>query len=76
MTTLPDTHILRLPALLARVGLSHATIYRMISSGEFPRSVRIGVRATGWRSDEVEEWLASRPYTAPESPGRAEEARR
>ena len=72
MTT--DTHILRLPALLARVGLSQATIYRMISSGKFPRSVRVGVRATGWRSDEVEEWLASRPYTAPESSGRAEEA--
>ena len=68
--------ILRLPALLARVGMSPATVYRMISSGEFPRSVRIGVRATRWRSGEVDEWLASRPYTAPESPGRAEEARR
>ena len=68
--------ILRRSEVVARVGLSRATIYRMISSGEFPRSVRIGVRATGWRSDEVEEWLASLPYTAPESPGRAEEARR
>ena len=68
--------ILRLPALLARVGLSQATIYRMISSGEFPRSVRIGVRATGWRSDEVDEWLASCQYTTPESPERAMEARR
>ena len=68
--------ILRLPALLARVGLSPATIYRMISNGEFPRSVRIGVRATGWRSDEIDDWLASRPYTAPERPRRAEEARR
>ena len=72
MTTLPDTHILRLPALLARVGVSHATIYRMISSGEFPRSVRVGVRAKGWRSDEIDDWLASRPYTVPESPGRVE----
>ncbi len=68
--------ILRLPALLARVGVSHATIYRMISSGEFPRSVRIGVRAKGWRSDEIDDWLASRPHTVPESPGRAKEARR
>ena len=68
MTTLADTCILRRSEVLARVGLSQATLYRMISSGEFPRSVRIGVRATGWRSDEVEEWLVSRPYTAPESP--------
>ena len=64
--------ILRLPALLARVGVSPATIYRMISSGEFPRSVRIGVRAKGWRSDEIDDWLASRPHTVPESPGRVE----
>ena len=69
MTTLADTCILRRSEVLARVGLSQATLYRLISRGEFPRSVRIGVRATGWRSDEVEEWLVSRPYTAPESPG-------
>ena len=68
--------ILRRSEVVARVGLSRATLYRMISNGEFPRSVRIGVRATGWRSDEIDDWLASRPYTAPESPGRAEEARR
>ena len=24
-----------------------------MTDGEFPRSVRIGVRATGWRSDEL-----------------------
>ena len=69
-------NILRLPALLARVGMSQATIYRMISSGEFPRPVRVGVRATGWRSDEIDDWLASRQPTVPESPGRAKEARR
>ena len=71
-----EKRALRLKEVLGLVSLSSATVYRMISSGEFPRSVRIGVRATGWRSDEVEEWLASHPYTAPESPGRAEEARR
>ena len=63
--------ILRRPALLARVGISQATVYRMMSRGEFPRPVRVGQRATGWRTDEVEEWLASRPHTVPESPGRA-----
>ena len=71
-----EKRALKLKEVVGLVSLSSATIYRMISSGEFPRPVRIGVRATGWRSDEVEEWLASRPYTAPESPGRAEEARR
>ena len=71
-----EKRALKLKEVVGLVSLSSATIYRMISSGEFPRPVRIGVRATGWRSDEIEKWLASRPYTAPESPGRAEEARR
>ena len=71
-----EKRALKLKEVVGLVSLSSATIYRMISSGEFPRSVRVGVRAARWRSDEVEEWLANRPYTAPESPGRAEEARR
>ncbi len=71
-----EKRALKLKEVVGLVSLSSATIYRMISSGEFPRPVRIGVRATGWRSDEVDEWLASRPHTVPESPGRAEEVRR
>ena len=71
-----EKRALKLEEVLGLVSLSSATVYRMMSQGEFPRPVRIGVRAARWRSDEVEECLASRPYTAPESPGRAEEARR
>ena len=69
MTTLADTCILRRSEVLARVGLSQATLYRLISRGMFPRPVRVSTRRTSWRSDEIEDWLVSRPYTAPESPG-------
>ena len=71
-----EKRALRLEEVLGLVSLSSATVYRMMSRGEFPRSVQIGVRATGWRSDEIDEWLASRPHTVPESPGRAKEVRR
>ena len=76
MTTLADTCILRRSEVLARVGLSQATLYRLISRGMFPRPVRVSTRRTGWRSDEIEDWLVSRPYTVPESPGRVTEAHR
>ena len=69
-----EKRALNLEEVLGLVSLSSATVYRMMSRGEFPRPVRVGRRAARWRSDEVDEWLASRPYTAPESPGRAEEA--
>ena len=67
MTILADKRILRRSEVLARVGLGQATLYRLISRGMFPRPVRLSTRATGWRSDEVEGWLASRPHTVPES---------
>ena len=71
-----EKRTLKREEVLGLVSLSSATVYRMMSRGEFPRPVRVGRRAARWRSDEVEEWLASRPHTVPESPGRAEEARR
>ena len=72
MTTLINKRIVRRSELPALVGLSQATIYRMIARCEFPRPVQISSRLTGWRADEVEEWLFSRPHTTPESPVKAE----
>ena len=71
-----EKRALKLEEVLGLVSLSSATVYRMMSRGEFPRPVRVGRRAARWRSDEIDDWLASRPYTAPESPGRTKETRR
>ncbi len=71
-----EKRALRLEEVVGLVSLSSATVYRMMSRGEFPRPVWVGRRAARWHSDEVEEWLASHPHTVPESPGRAKEVRR
>ena len=63
MTTLTNMRILRRQEVAEIVGVSQATIYRMVSRGEFPRQVQISPRCTGWRVDEVEEWLSSRPQS-------------
>lgn len=52
--------ILRLREVSLLTGLSKATIYRLLNSEGFPRPIRIGVRAVGWRAKEIEEWVASR----------------
>lgn len=49
--------ILRLPAVMARTGLSHSTIYLRISEGRFPTSVSLGGRSVGWIESEVNDWL-------------------
>ena len=49
---------MRLPAVMARTGLSRNTIYLRISKGCFPRSISLGGRAVGWIDTEVNEWVA------------------
>ena len=56
----PPIAIERLPSVLARTGLSRSTVYALISQGAFPPPVKLSIRAVGWRSVEVDAWLASR----------------
>lgn len=53
--------ILRRRQVEARTGLSRSTIYDKVSRGEFPKPVRLGERAVGWRADAIEQWLQTRP---------------
>lgn len=49
--------ILRLPAVMARTGLSRSTIYLRISDGRFPKSIQLSIRAVGWIEAEIDGWL-------------------
>ncbi|MDE2783784.1 MAG: AlpA family phage regulatory protein [Gemmatimonadota bacterium] len=51
------------------VGLSTATLYRQMSTGSFPRPVRVGSRSVRWRATDVLAWLESRPAALPEDLG-------
>ena len=52
--------ILRRRQVEARVGLKRSTLYGRIAEGTFPPPVRLGVRAVGWLSSEVDDWLRAR----------------
>jgi prophage regulatory protein len=53
--------ILRLPSVKAEMGhRSDASIYNAIRAGLFPVGVKIGQRAKGWPSYEVEAVIAAR----------------
>lgn len=54
------TRILRLPDILAVTGLSRSTIYQQMEAGLFPRQVALGVKAVGWRENEVNFWIETR----------------
>ena len=52
--------VLRLNAVVLATGLARSTIYKLIGSGEFPRSVPLTVRSVGWIESEVAAWIQSR----------------
>ncbi len=55
--------ILRLPEVIARVGLKRASIYHHISEGTFPKPIPLGPRAVGWLEHEIDEWIRERLKT-------------
>ena len=50
----------RRTSLEEMLGISRSTIYRMMHVGEFPRPIKLGRRAVGWREDEIEQWLRNK----------------
>lgn len=50
----------RQPEVSARTGLPRSQLYRLIKEGDFPRPVKLGGRAAGWLSSEIDNWIAGR----------------
>jgi len=57
---MPPIAIYRLPAVLEVTGLSKATVYRLLSRGEFPARVQLSPRCVGWRVADIDAWLEAR----------------
>ena len=51
------TPILRRPDVEAVTGLSRSTIYKWMDEGSFPKPVKLGPRAVGWREVDINDWL-------------------
>ncbi len=52
--------LIREDKLRDSLGVSHATIWRWVRSGHFPKPIRIGQAAVAWLEDEVREWVESK----------------
>jgi len=56
--------LIRKPALKVLLGLSNATIYRLMATGDLPRPVKLGARAVAWRGAEIMSWINTRQVAA------------
>ncbi len=48
---------LRISQVVEKVGLSAPTIWRLCSSGEFPKPIKISKGCTAWLEDEIDELI-------------------
>lgn len=51
--TLPETGFLRLPEVLRLVPVSRATWYEGMTSGRYPKGVKLGARTIAWRAEDI-----------------------
>jgi len=55
-----NRRIMRKPELLALIGLSDATIWRLEKAGRFPRRIQLGGNSVGWFNTDIDAWMDSR----------------
>lgn len=53
--------ILRRAETCHRCGFSVPGLYKAMREGRFPKPVRIGPRAVGWRESDIQAWMDSLP---------------
>jgi len=56
----PPRRILRLPIVVARVGVHATTLWRWEQENRFPRRIVLGPNSVGWYADEVDAWFEAR----------------
>ncbi len=51
--------LIRLPEVIARVGLKRSSIYQRMAEGRFPKGRSLGPRCVVWVEAEVDAWIAA-----------------
>ena len=55
-----ERRILRLEEVEAKSGFKLAHIYSLMKKRQCPQALRLGVRAVGWDSIEIDQWIDER----------------
>ena len=59
---LPKIGFVREREPLQIIPFSHATLWRKVKTGDFPRPVKLSDRITAWRAEDVRAWMTSRTF--------------
>lgn len=59
MNSQTSTRLMRLPAVLEKVGLSKTEWYRLLKAGSAPAPVALAARVRAWRESDIDTWINS-----------------
>lgn len=51
---------LRLAQVIDKTGLKRSQIYAYMKTGDFPKSVKIGMSSVAWLESEIDEWIKAK----------------
>ena len=54
----------RIQTVCEITGLPKSTVYAKMLNGEFPRPIKLGRRAVGWKSEELQAWISNQSGAA------------
>lgn len=57
----PTPSLLRINKVSELIGLSRASIYKLISEGKFPKPKQLSVRAVAWDTHDLSVWIKALP---------------
>ena len=57
--------LIRLPEVIARVGIKRSMIYRLMGERRFPRSRSLGPKCAVWVESEIDDWIKRISDAAP-----------
>jgi len=53
-------HMLRMPDVIHRTGLSRSTIYALMAEDKFPRQIKVSKNTAAWLEHEIDAYLKER----------------
>lgn len=52
--------LLKVEAVTALIGVSRATLYRMVNAGDFPKPLQLSPKRVAWLQAEVDAWFQTK----------------
>lgn len=52
--------LLRLTKVMDKTGLKRSQVYAYMKTGDFPKSIKIGLSSVAWLESEIDEWINSK----------------